>query len=246
MSTAEIRAPDPLGRALLDYLDGDAEARVLTWSSVEGWDVLPAARLCRDRRLMPEVERRAVDACEGRVLDWGAGAGSHALCLQQAGHEVTGLDISPGCVEAMRRRGVARPVFGNGFEWSGGRFDTILMMMNGIGVCGTLHGLRRFFRTAPRLLAPGGSVIFDSADIVYIFHDLPGGRCIDLRKDYYGEVTYRMKYRNEATEPFGWLFVDFAMLAGEARRAGWEAEMIWEGKDYEYAGRIWLPDRPMA
>ena len=42
----------------------------------------------------------------GRLLDVGVGSGRVALHLQESGHEVLGIDISPLAVEVARRRGV--------------------------------------------------------------------------------------------------------------------------------------------
>jgi methylase of polypeptide subunit release factors len=57
-------------------------------------------------RRWPAHHRRAMRLVRGRVLDVGAGAGRVALHLQERGHEVVAIDISPGAVEVCRRRGV--------------------------------------------------------------------------------------------------------------------------------------------
>ena len=42
----------------------------------------------------------------GKVLDVGAGVGSHALVLQQRGLDVTAMDISASAVTIMKQRGL--------------------------------------------------------------------------------------------------------------------------------------------
>ena len=86
----------------------------------------------------------ALSLCRGRVLDLGAGAGRHALELQGRGHEVTAIDVSREAVEVMRERGVRDARCGDLDAVDGERFDTILLLMHGIGLVGTLTGWRTF------------------------------------------------------------------------------------------------------
>src|ERR1043166_856906 len=54
----------------------------------------------------PTVQRRAIPQVRGRVLDVGCGAGRVALYLQERGHDVVAIDISPLAVKTCRLRGV--------------------------------------------------------------------------------------------------------------------------------------------
>jgi len=54
------------------------------------------------------LERRAIRAVRGRVLDIGCGAGRHALYLQQRGFDVTGIDASSGAVKVCKARGLRK------------------------------------------------------------------------------------------------------------------------------------------
>jgi SAM-dependent methyltransferase len=235
---------DPLGQALLDYWSGQLEARVLTWSDLEGYDYLPAAYLFRKPQDMPELERIALEHCRGRVLEIGAGAGSHALALQENGLQVTALDASPGAAEVMRKRGLKHVLCGDWDAHRGRAYDTVLSLMNGAGLAGDMAGLPRFLRRIRGWLRPGGQCLLDSADLLYLFSDQPGVQYMDLSKNYYGEAVYRMKYKGHCSQAFGWLFVDYERLARAAQRQGFEAECLYRDSEDAYLARLIRPLNP--
>ena len=109
---------------------------------------------------MPTIERRAMDLCQGRVLDIGCGAGTHALHLQEArGLPVTALDNSAACLRAAQLTGVKDVALADFFGFEGEPYDTLLMLMNGAGICGTLANIDRLMAKFQRLLAPGGQIL---------------------------------------------------------------------------------------
>jgi SAM-dependent methyltransferase len=232
---------DPLGQALLDYWNGKQSARVLTWSDLEGYDYLPASYLFRSPEQMPALELMALDQCVGRVLELGAGAGSHAMALQKRGLPVTALDASPGAVEVMRKRGVRRVLCRDWVAYRGRSYDTVLSLMNGAGLAGDMAGLPLFLRRIWGWLKPGGQCLLDSADVLYLFTDQPGAQYFDLSKQYYGEAVYRMKYKTWRSQAFGWLFVDFERLAAAARHQGFQAECLYRDKEDAYLARLTKP-----
>jgi len=72
---------------------------------------------------MPEAELLALSLCRGKVLDIGAGAGSHTLVLQRQGLEVTALEVSPGAANVMQKRGVKTVVQQDVFQYQNEKFD---------------------------------------------------------------------------------------------------------------------------
>ena len=58
-------------------------------------------------RRWPAVEKRAMRAVRGRVLDVGCGAGRVSLYLQSRGHAVVAIDESPLAIDVVKRRGVS-------------------------------------------------------------------------------------------------------------------------------------------
>ena len=164
---------DPMGHAIADYFATGRAGRLRVFSPMFDEDEIPVATLFRTCDEMPAVEQEALDTASGAILDVGAGAGCHALALQAMEKQVTAIDISPLAVQTMRERGV-KDVREQDFFTLDGKFDTILMLMNGIGIVGTLSRLPAFFMQVDRLLAPGGQLLCDSSDICYIFEDEEG------------------------------------------------------------------------
>jgi SAM-dependent methyltransferase len=184
---------------------------------------------------MPELEWIALQQCRGKILDIGAGAGSHALALQQLGQDVTALEISPLASEVIKARGVKKVLCEDVFRLAARKkYDTLLLMMNGIGLTGTLSGLRDFLRRSRSLLRPGGSLIFDSCDIAYLY-----GRIPPPPPGYYGELLYRYEYRRQFSDPFNWLFIDRKTLAGITAAEGWQMELLYEDGRDQFLVKCW-------
>ncbi|RPD48482.1 class I SAM-dependent methyltransferase [Hymenobacter sediminis] len=243
MSHSASTTPDPVGQALLAYQQGHLSATIAVHSSVADEEELPAAYFFRSLWEMPEMERTALEECRGRVLDLGAGAGCHALELQQRGFVVKAVDISAGAVQVMQERGVkevSRHDIYDAALTQGEKFDTLLMLMNGIGLTGTLEGLERFLAHAKHLLAPGGQILATSSDISYLYEDEDGALVFDLNGPYYGEVEYTMHYAQEVGAPFRWIFADPAILQDYAEAAGYEVEFIEEDDQQQYLVRLTL------
>ena len=92
--------------------------------------------------------------------------------------------FSPLSVETMKERGI-KNVLEQDFFTLKGQFETILMLMNGIGIVGILERLPKFFRQLDNILAPGGQVLCDSSDFSYVFEDENGMIDIPNEMDYY-------------------------------------------------------------
>ena len=229
---------DPMGRAIFDYYHTGKAAKLRVFSSMFYEDEIPVATLFRKFDDMPPQEKRASELCKGRVLDAGAGSGCHSIILKEKGLDVVAIDISELSIEVMKERGIdARNI--NFFdETFTEKFDTVLLAMNGIGIVGKTERLETFFRSLKRLLAPGGQVLLDSSDIRYVFMDEDGVMDIDLAAGYYGEVDYRMRYKNIAGETFDWLYIDFDTLSMYAEEHGFKCEKCIDGEHFDYLARL--------
>ena len=231
---------DPMGRAIAEYHKNGKAARLRVFSPMFEEDEIPLQTLFRTYKSMPKIEQTALDMAKGRTLDVGAASGCHSLLLQERGIDVTAIDISPLSVETMKERGVKNVREQDFFTLEDEQYDTILMLMNGIGIVGTLARMPAFFRLLDKILAPGGQVLCDSSDISYVFEgDMP-----DM--DYYGEQSFRMQYKDTIGEPFPWLYIDADRLKQVAQANGYAAEVVAEGAHYDYLARITKDETSMA
>lgn len=231
---------DPMGAAIYDFHRNGSADVLKVYSSDFDDDEIPVSDLFREYEDMPYIERVALDLAAGRVLDVGAGSGCHSLALAKAGKESVAIDISPLSVEVMRERGVDARLVNLYDESFAEKFDTVLMLMNGTGIIGTLENMETFFTRIRQLLNPGGCVLIDSSDLRYLFEEEDGSLMIDLADDYYGLVDYQMQYKDVLGEPFDWLYVDFDTLAYYAEENGFMAEMVANGEHYDYLARLTL------
>ena len=228
---------DPMGRAIADYHKTKKASKLSVFSPMFEEDEIPLTTLFRSYKSMPKIERKALDMARGRVLDVGAGSGCHTLVLQERDLDVTAIDISPLSVKTMKERGIKK-VLEQDFFTLEGQYDTILMLMNGIGIVGTLERMPEFFKQLDKILAPGGQVLCDSSDISYVFEDEEGMMDIPNEMNYYGEHSFRMQYKDTIGEPFDWLYIDADTLKEKARRNGYAVEVVDEGEHYDYLARI--------
>ena len=242
MATTILSAErDPMGTAISDYFNHRRADRLRVFSSQFEEDVIPVKELFRNIQSMPVLERTALQMATGRILDVGAGSGCHALALQEMGKEVCAIDISPLSVEVMKQRGVNDVRLTNLFDGTFTEtFDSVLMLMNGSGIIGKLSNMPDFFRRMKCILRPGGCIWMDSSDLRYLFEEEDGSIVIDLAGDYYGEIDFQMQYKDVKGEPFDWLYVDFQTLSLYASEYGFKAELVKEGKHYDYLAKLSL------
>lgn len=222
---------DPLGKAILDFQSNQKSQDITVSSDICDDDIIPSEYLFRSYEQMPELEKIALSLCDGKVLDVGAGAGVHCSYLKEQGIDVEAIDISGGAVDYMRENGinVRQADF---FEISDEvQYDTLLMLMNGIGIAGELKNLSATLLHAKKLLNSNGKMICDSTDIKYLYEDDEGGYWVDFNNEYYGNFKFQMKYNEQKSSWFKWLYVDFETLKKEAERQGFSVRMVFEADD---------------
>ncbi len=226
---------DVLGQAMHDYYFKNNPRTLWIHNNYGEDEDMPVSKYFRSEAAMPKLERMALKLCSGKVLDVGAGVGSHTLALQEKGIDVTAIEISPKACEVMQHRGVKNIINGDVFAYQGAPFDTLLFMMNGIGFTGNTQRLRQFLQHAKTMITPGGQLLSDSSDVAYVYnYKLP------KRETYYGEITYQYDYKNEKTNWFTWLYIDKQLLTTIAAEEGWTAEVLGEDRWDKFLVRLTL------
>lgn len=235
-----IQGWDLMGRALRDYhLHKDAGICLTVHSDCSGVEILPVEVFFRDAAALPDLESYALELCQGRILDVGAGAGCHSLILQERGLQVTAADISPDAVRVMAERGLLNTLAVDVRHWEPEtKFDTALMLMNGIGLVEDLTGLKDFLDHAQGLITKEGQLLLDSTDFTHFpeFMELWGASQF-RRGRYFGEVEYRIEYQGQISEAYQWLFVDQQTLAEYSAATGWHCQIVFE-EEGQYLARL--------
>ncbi len=226
---------DIYGKALNDFYNNRPHKTLWINNTYGEPEEMPIEVFFRELEEMPEIELLALKKCRGKVLDIGAGAGSHALILQQSGFDVSALELSGTACHIMEKRGVKKVINSNIFEFGGQKFDTLLLLMNGIGLSQTINGLKAFLQHARTLLNQGGQLIFDSSDITYLYDEveMPADR-------YFGELEYQYQYDGINGDWFKWLYVDKDTLIKIAREQNWQCEILLEDDYSQYLAQLKL------
>ncbi|MFD2743574.1 MULTISPECIES: class I SAM-dependent methyltransferase [Sphingobacterium] len=226
---------DPYGDALLaEYNQVAHRPPLYLHTSYGDTDEMPVDIFLRSEEDFSELESIALALCDGHVLDVGAGAGSHSLHLQNKKFRVTGLEISGHATNIMHQRGVQDIVHADFFEHKNMRYDTLLFLMNGIGIAGTLSGFRTLLRHSKTLLSERGQLLFDTSDISYLYRDFD----VEMPNHYFGEIKYQYEYKDRKGPEFPWLYIDQQTLINIANEEGWVVQILYENEEDQYLVRM--------
>jgi SAM-dependent methyltransferase len=231
---------DLFGKAILDFQTNNSPEDLITETTISEEDEMSVAYLFRSYEEMPKMEQRSLQLAKGKILDVGCGAGSHSLTLQNDRNlDVTSIDISANAIQACVLRGLKKAKVQDVMTLENEKFDTILLLMNGAGICGKLKNIPNFLLKLKLLLNPGGQILLDSSDIIYMFDDdEDGGKWIPSNNDYYGEIVFNISYKGEKEKPFDWMFIDYNTLQNAAFDNGLQCELIMEGEHYDYLAKL--------
>lgn len=231
---------DLFGKAILDFQTNNSPEDLITETTISEADEMSVAYLFRSFNEMPKLEQKALELAKGKILDVGCGAGSHSLYLQNEKKlDVTSIDISEKAIETCKLRGIKNARVQDVLTLEVEKYDTIISLMNGVGIFGKLQNCNKFLSKLKSLLNPGGQILLDSSDIIYMFdEDEDGGKWIPSDTEYYGEVIFNISYKGEKESAFEWLYLDYNTLQNAAIANGFKCELVLEGEHYDYLARL--------
>lgn len=220
-----MNTSDPIGKAILDFHKTGKPKDIIVSSDLTDDDIIPIEVLFRSYEEMPHLEKRALAMAKGRVLDIGAGAGPHSSYLINQGFAVKAIDSSPGAVEYLKNQGIDAECK-NILDLKNETFDTLLLLMNGLGIAGKKSTLVPFLNHLKTLLNPQGQILCDSSDVKFLYEEEDGSYWIDLNSEYYGDFNFQMHYENQSSSVFPWLYVDYDSLHEAALSCGFQCRRI--------------------
>ena len=235
---------DLFGKAILDYQTNNDPQDIITETSISEADEMSVSYLFRDFKEMPKLEQKALQLAKGKILDVGCGAGSHALYLQEKGFDIIGIDISANAIATCNLRGLKNTKIQNILDLdTSEKFDTVLLLMNGTGIFGTLENISTYLKKLKSLLTEKGQILIDSSDIIYMFDQDEDGAYLVPADGYYGELTFSVQYKGETEDSFPWLYLDYNTLQNACFANGLQCELIEEGNHYDYLSRIYTKNK---
>jgi SAM-dependent methyltransferase len=231
---------DLFGKAILDFQTNNKPENLITETTISEQDEMSIAYLFRAFHEMPKLEQKALQLAKGKILDVGCGAGSHSLHLQEKGLDVTAIDISTNAIQACQLRGLKNAKVQNILDLENQKFDTILLLMNGTGIFGTLKSTAKYLQKLKSLLNPNGQILIDSSDIIYMFDQEADGSYQVPANQYYGELDFTISYKSQTEAPFPWLYLDYNTLQNAAFANGLQSKLILEGEHYDYLAQLFV------
>jgi SAM-dependent methyltransferase len=232
-----MNTKDLFGKALYEYWANLDPEDLITYTNLTDEERLPVSYLFRSFEEMPEVEKTALQLSRGKILDVGAGSGTHSIYLQEKGYDVYALDFSPHAIKVLKGRKINNIIHADFFSFMPQeKYDTVLFLMNGIGIVEKAIYTDKLFQKLKNILSDQGQAFIHSSDLKYLFET--GGGYLLPREGYYGDVRFTVRYKGEE-ESFDWTYIDEETLSLFARQNGFNIKKIAESEYGDFLLKVW-------
>ncbi len=232
-----MNTKDLFGKSIYDYWFNKQPEDLYTRTNLTDEEVLPVKYLFRSFDEMPLPEQQALLLAQGKILDVGAGSGTHSVWLQKHGKDITALDFSEYGNKVLKDRKINKVILADFFQYKPAeKYDSILLLMNGIGIVGKAIYTDRLFKKFDELLTPQGVAFIHSSDLKYLYEE--GGGYLMPQEGYYGDVKFTIRYK-ETEESFDWTYIDEQTLKVFARQNNYKAQKIAESDFGDFLIKVW-------
>jgi len=216
---------DAVGQAMIAYYKGENSFEI--YERDDGYfdarcDVAVYFSTYED---WPPYVQKAIDLVKGRVLDIGCGAGRHSLHLQEKGHDVLGIDVSPLAIQVCKQRGLRKTenISIDEVNFPPNSFDTIIMMGNNFGLFGNLENARKLLKRFCTMTSEDALIIAETRDpsktsnpdhLKYQEENRKKGRMP-------GQIRIRVRFKKFVTPWFDLLIVSKEEMKQILKGTGW-------------------------
>lgn len=223
---------DVMGTAMVNYFTKNDNSPIRVFINKSEEPEMYPSLFFRTYRSMLKYEKIAIKVSRGKVLDLGCGAGCHSLYLQNKGFDVTAVEVSKKSTRVAKAQGISKLINEDWRNLKLKNFDTVLVLMNGMGLAESPAELKFMFRKLKSFLSQKGSILIDSTDVTYAKADWPM-----LDSDYFGKVQFELKYKGK-TQCFPWLFVDFETAVQTAKSVKLDVEVLERARNGHFLLRL--------
>ena len=221
-----------MGSAMENYFEKNDNTPIRVFINKSEEPEMYPSVFFRPYKNMLKYEKIALKNSTGKVLDLGCGAGCHSLYLQNKAFDVTAVEVSKKSANVALSQGVNKVINEDWRNLNLKNFDTVLVLMNGMGLAESPTELKLMFRKLKSLLSKTGSILIDSTDVTYAKADWPM-----LDSEYFGKVQFELKYKGK-TQCFPWLFVDFETAVQTAKSVKLNVEVLERARNGHFLLRL--------
>ena len=165
------------------------------------------------------------------MLDVGCATGKHVEYLRRNNIDAYGIDPCEEAILYAQRKGLDTCLIGDIWkpeDWMKGKFKNLIFMDGAIGIAGTLKNLDKFIDVARSLCKPEAKIWHASVDWTFDPKNVHTERNAKIlgAGGYPGETKLRIKFNEETSDWFPWLWIAPQDLEKAVNKIGGKSEVV--------------------